>query len=92
MSVILAQRMKIKASEVIAKLMGLGVMATINQPVDTETAMLIAADFGYEVEQGITEEIGVQLLQEAEKAGRRQHAFAGGHGHGPCRSRQDLDP
>lgn len=67
----LAQRMKIKASEVIAKLMGLGVMATINQLVDTETAMLIAADFGYEVEQGITEEIGVQLLQEAEEGGER---------------------
>ncbi|KJR98437.1 MAG: translation initiation factor IF-2 [Desulfobulbaceae bacterium BRH_c16a] len=69
----LAQRMKIKASEVIAKLMGLGVMATINQPVDTESAMLIAADFGYEVEQGITEEIGVQLLQEAEQGGEKQH-------------------
>ncbi|MBU1564670.1 MAG: translation initiation factor IF-2 [Proteobacteria bacterium] len=67
----LAQRMKIKASEVIAKLMGLGVMATINQMVDTETAMLIAADFGYEVEQGITEEIGVQLLQESEEGGER---------------------
>jgi len=68
----LAQRMKIKASEVIAKLMGLGVMATINQLVDTETAMLIATDFGYEVEQGITEEIGVQLLQESEEGGERQ--------------------
>lgn len=69
----LAQRMKIKASEVIAKLMGLGVMATINQPVDTESAMLIAADFGYEVEQGITEEIGVQLLEEAQEGGEKQH-------------------
>jgi translation initiation factor IF-2 len=68
----LAQRMKIKASEVIAKLMGLGVMATINQLVDVETATLIAADFGYEVEQGITEEIGVQMLQEAEEGGERQ--------------------
>jgi translation initiation factor IF-2 len=65
----LAQRMKIKASDVIAKLMGLGVMATINQSVDTETAILIAADFDYEVEQGITEEIGMQLLNESEKGG-----------------------
>lgn len=68
----LAQRMKVKASEIIAKLMRLGVMATINQPVDTETAMLIATDFGYEVEQGITEEIGVQLLQEAEEGGEER--------------------
>ncbi|WP_459945483.1 translation initiation factor IF-2 [Desulfocastanea catecholica] len=65
----LAQRMKIKASDVIAKLMGLGVMATINQSVDTETAILIAADFDYEVEQGITEEIGMQMLNESEEGG-----------------------
>ncbi len=65
----LAQRMKIKASDVIAKLMGLGVMATINQSVDVETAILIAADFDYEVEQGITEELGMQMLNEAEEGG-----------------------
>jgi len=65
----LAARMRIKASEVIAKLMGLGVMATINQAVDVDTAMLIAADFGYEVEQGITEEIGIQMLDEAQEGG-----------------------
>ncbi|BHH82630.1 translation initiation factor IF-2 [Desulforhopalus sp. 52FAK] len=65
----LALKMKIKASDVIAKLMALGVMATINQPVDTDTAMIIASDFGYEVEQGVTEEIGMQLLSEAEEGG-----------------------
>jgi translation initiation factor IF-2 len=65
----LAQRMKIKASDVIAKLMGLGVMATINQSVDTETAILIAADFDYEVEQGLTEELGMQILNESEEGG-----------------------
>lgn len=65
----LAQRMKVKASDVIAKLMGLGVMATINQSVDTETAVLIAADFDYEVEQGITEELEMQLLNKSEEGG-----------------------
>jgi translation initiation factor IF-2 len=65
----LASRMKVKANEVIVKLMGLGVMATMNQAVDVETAMLIAADFGYEVEQGITEELGIQLLEEKEEGG-----------------------
>ena len=39
--------MRVKASEVIGKLMGLGVMATMNQSVDVDTAMLIAADFGW---------------------------------------------
>ncbi len=65
----LASRMKVKASEVIAKLMGMGVMATMNQAVDVETAMIIATDFGYEVEQGITDEIGIQLLEEKEEGG-----------------------
>jgi len=65
----LASRMRVKASEVIAKLMGLGVMATINQAVDVDTAMLIASDFGYEVEQGITEEIGIQMLEESQEGG-----------------------
>ncbi len=68
----LASRMRIKASEVIAKLMGLGVMATINQAVDVDTAMLIAADFGYEVEQGITEEIGIQMLEESQEGGEAE--------------------
>ena len=68
----LASRMKVKASEVIAKLMALGVMATMNQAVDVDTAMLIAADFGYEVEQGITEEIGIQMFEEAEEGGELQ--------------------
>ncbi|MBB5347782.1 translation initiation factor IF-2 [Desulfoprunum benzoelyticum] len=68
----LASRMKVKASEVIAKLMSLGVMATMNQAVDVDTAMLIATDFGYEVEQGITEEIGIQMFEEAEEGGEMQ--------------------
>ena len=68
----LAQRMKVKASDVIAKLMGLGVMATINQSVDVETAIILAADFGYDIEQGITEEIGIQMLNESESGGEKE--------------------
>lgn len=46
----LARSMGIKAGEVIKKLMSLGVMATINQALDAETATLVAADFDYTVE------------------------------------------
>lgn len=67
----LALKMKVKAGDVIGKLMGLGVMATINQTVDTDTAMLIASEFGYEVEQGVTEEIGMQLLDNSEEGGEQ---------------------
>jgi translation initiation factor IF-2 len=47
----LAKRMGVKASEVIKKLMELGLMVTINQAIDAEAASLVATDFGYEVEK-----------------------------------------
>ncbi len=65
----LAKRMGVKANEVIAKLMGLGVMATLNQSLDVDTATLVASDFGFEVEQGMTEELEVIQLQKDEKVG-----------------------
>ena len=68
----LAKRMGIKSSEIIAKLMGLGVMATLNQALDIETAILVASDFGFEVEQGMTEELEVISLQEQEKGGEEE--------------------
>jgi translation initiation factor IF-2 len=51
----LAKRMGVKAAEVIGKLMGLGLMATINQSIDFDTAVLIAAEFSYQVESAQTE-------------------------------------
>jgi translation initiation factor IF-2 len=47
----LSQRMGIKSGDVIKKLFDLGIMATINQAIDVDTASLIAAEFGYEVEK-----------------------------------------
>ncbi len=52
----LAKRMGIKANEMIVKLMGMGVMATVNQTIDFETAALVAGEFGYEVEKASFEE------------------------------------
>jgi translation initiation factor IF-2 len=46
----LAREMGIKAGEVIKKLMGLGMMATINQVLDADTATLIASEFDHQVE------------------------------------------
>ncbi|MBE0617148.1 MAG: translation initiation factor IF-2, partial [Proteobacteria bacterium] len=46
----LSQRMGVKATELIKKLLSLGVLATINQTVDADTAALVASEFGYEVE------------------------------------------
>jgi len=52
----LAKRMGIKASEMIKKLMDLGVMATVNQIIDFDTAVLVAAEFDYELEKASFEE------------------------------------
>ncbi len=65
----LAHRMGIKVSELIAKLMRLGVMATVNQALDLETATLVASDFGYEVELAMTDEISIINLEEEASGG-----------------------
>jgi translation initiation factor IF-2 len=45
----LAKQMSLKSGEVIAKLLGLGVLATINHAIDKDTAQLVAEELGYEV-------------------------------------------
>jgi len=65
----LAQRMSVKAGEVIKALMGLGTMATINQVLDQDTAVIVVEEMGHvakpiqenEVEQALKvsdEELG----------------------------------
>jgi len=44
----LASRMSIKSSEIIKVLMGMGMMVTINQPLDQDTAMLVVGELGHE--------------------------------------------
>ncbi|HLW69630.1 MAG TPA: translation initiation factor IF-2 [Candidatus Binataceae bacterium] len=46
----LAHNMGVKAAEIIKQLMGLGVMSTLNQVLDVDTATLVAGEFGYSVE------------------------------------------
>ena len=43
----LAQRLSVKAGDAIKKLMGMGVMATINQVLDQDTAILLVEEFGH---------------------------------------------
>jgi translation initiation factor IF-2 len=52
----LGKRMGIKANELIAKLMGMGMMVTVNQTIDFETACLVATEFGFELERATFEE------------------------------------
>ncbi|MDM8543173.1 translation initiation factor IF-2 [Desulfococcaceae bacterium HSG9] len=60
----LAKRMGIKANEMIKTLMDLGVMATVNQTIDFDTATLVAAEFDYEVEKASFEEENILKVEE----------------------------
>lgn len=46
----LAKRMGTKANDLIKSLMKMGMMVTINHTLDYETAVILASEFGYEVE------------------------------------------
>jgi translation initiation factor IF-2 len=52
----LARAMGVKAAEVIKRLMAFGVVSNINQPIDFESANVVADDFGYELELDTFEE------------------------------------
>ena len=45
----LAKKMNLKASEIIAKLMSMGMMVTINQSIDSDTATILASEYNCEV-------------------------------------------
>ncbi|PKN18340.1 MAG: translation initiation factor IF-2 [Deltaproteobacteria bacterium HGW-Deltaproteobacteria-6] len=51
----LAKRMGVKVGEVINKLMGMGVMATINQSIDFDIITLVASEFSFQVEKAEVE-------------------------------------
>ncbi len=64
----LARNMGVKAAEIIKKLMGLGVMSTLNQVLDVDTATLVASDFGYTVENvAFDVESAIEEGQDASK-------------------------
>ena len=56
-----------KSNEVIAKLIGMGMMVTINQPVDIDAALLVADSYGLKVEMA-TEKKLEEYIEEPEDA------------------------
>jgi len=70
----LAQSMAIKAAEVIKVLMGMGMMVTINQPLDQETAMLVVEEMGHEAVVAKAEDVEEEILSAVDvelEAGER---------------------
>ena len=62
----LASRLKVVATEVIKKLMGLGIMASINEVVDFDTASLVAEELGAKVEKEVHVTIEERLIVDEE--------------------------
>ncbi len=64
----LAQRMAIKSSEVIKVLMNMGMMVTINQVIDQDTAVLIVEELGHTALPQLKTGLEDELLQSIEEA------------------------
>ncbi len=62
----LATRLKVTATDVIKKLMGLGVMASINQEIDFDTASLVAEELGAKVEKEVIVTIEERLIDDSD--------------------------
>ena len=62
----LASRLKVNANEVVKKLFMMGVMATVNEVVDYDTAYLIADELGVKVSKEVVVTIEEKLFEEEE--------------------------
>lgn len=79
----LAQKMSVKAAEVIKILMNMGGMATINQSLDQETAIVVVEEMGHTVklieENAIERELAELLVYEGEEEARAPVVTVMGH-------------
>ncbi|MBE6827318.1 MAG: translation initiation factor IF-2 [Ruminococcaceae bacterium] len=62
----LAWLLKMTAAEVIKKLFALGVMATVNEVIDFDTAAIVATELGAKVEKEVVVTIEEQIIDESE--------------------------
>ena len=79
----IAQGMAVKAGEVIKTLMGMGVMATINQALDLDTATLVVEEMGHKVkivsEHALEEQHVASLQMEGDTVTRSPVVTVMGH-------------
>jgi len=61
----LAKRMGVKSGDLIKQLMSMGMMVTIVQDIDYETAVILATEFGFEVESATIEAEDILKTEEA---------------------------
>jgi translation initiation factor IF-2 len=63
----LAKQMAVKASEVIKVLMKMGIMVTINQSLDQDTAILVVEEMGHSAKAAEAKDIEQELIAEEEQ-------------------------
>jgi translation initiation factor IF-2 len=68
----LAQKMSVKAAEVIKHLMKLGIMATINQSIDQETAVILVEEMGHKAIMQSEDDLEQEMLSEAKADDNRE--------------------
>ena len=65
----LADKMSVKSTAVIKILMGMGVMATVNQAIDQETAILVVEEMGHSVKLFQEDALEVEMLDSIDYEG-----------------------
>ncbi len=70
----LAQKMSVKAAEVIKVLMNMGSMVTINQVLDQDTATLVVEDMGHKVKLLVEDELETSLIDDSQEGDRVSRA------------------
>jgi translation initiation factor IF-2 len=68
----LAQKMAVKATEVIKSMMNMGAMVTINQVIDQDTAQLIVEEMGHTVKLLRDDELESEILEEGKAEGEEK--------------------
>ena len=59
----LALSLSVKGAEIVKQLMSMGVMATLNQPLDQDTAILVTEELGHKGEPAVKVEVEDQLME-----------------------------
>ncbi|MFU8788375.1 MAG: translation initiation factor IF-2 [Methylobacter sp.] len=67
----LAQKMSVKAAIVIKHLMKLGIMATINQSIDQDTAVILVEEMGHKAIMQSDDDLEQEMLAEAQEEDNR---------------------
>ncbi len=64
----LAKELSIKAGDIIKVLMNMGMMVTINQPLDQDTAILVVEELGHKAEEAVVQTKAEILKEETEQS------------------------